>query len=109
MECKQPFRFTSPLLYERERAEGVSGDHTVLYECPVGYVQREAPHVYRAISAHAYAENGALNPLDAPGWLQQAFAVISSEKERLRRMADEERKGAGDAAYGQRVLRAQRG
>lgn len=109
MECQQPFRFTSPLLYERERVEEAPGKYTVLHECPVGYVQREAPHIYRAIAAHSYAENGSLNPLESPGWLQQAIGVVGSEKERLRRMADEERKSKGDANYGQRALRARNG
>jgi hypothetical protein len=94
------FRFTSPLLYERNAG--------VLRECPVGYVLRNAPHVNRAVNAQSYAENGALNPLDCPTWLQQAMTVVSSERTRLREMKDTGASGKSDSNYGQRVLRGRR-
>lgn len=110
MQGQQAFRFTSPMLHAREEREKVEpGTHTILCECPVGYVLRTTPWVYRAIGAHVHAENGALNPLESPGWLQQALSVIGSEKERLRRLNDSARQGKSDSAAGvQAITRGRR-
>lgn len=107
---QQAFRFTSPLLYEREeREKAKQGTHTIINECPVSYVLRHEPHVYEAINAHAYVENGALNPLTTPPWLRQAIGVVGSERERLRRLGEKKKQSSSDSNYGARTLRASRG
>jgi hypothetical protein len=104
MEAQQAHRFTSPLLYEMAESGGLeSSTYAILKECPIGKVLRETAWVYDAINAFSYAENGAFNPLDSPTWLQQAMSVVGSEKERCRRMKDEDQKTKRDCAYGKRV------
>lgn len=93
------FRFTSPHLKEA---------HRLLTECPVGAILREAPYVYDAIRASAYAESGALNGLDVPEYLQRAIGVIGSERERLWRMKHETKAARGDSQYGMAVRNANR-
>jgi hypothetical protein len=90
------FRFTSPKLSEKD---------SCLKECPIGVILREAPYVYSAIQAHAYAECGSFNPLESPHWLQQAISVVGSEKERLRQIKDGERNLKRDSQIGQRMVR----
>jgi hypothetical protein len=94
------FRFSSPALKEEDR---------LLTECPVGLVSRETPYIYEAISAHAYAENGALNPLESPAWLQGALSVVASERHRLRELKDSQRKQKQKSEQGLRTRRQRRG
>ena len=84
------WRFTSPLL-NHEMPESA-----LIRECPVGLVLRDGPHVYDLISAHSYAENGALNPLDSPSYLQAGIRVVASERARLRELADADRQTKRD-------------
>jgi len=91
------YRSTSPELYNRDKRDGMPDKHTLLRTCPVGEVLREAPYVYDAISAQGYADAGALNPLTLPIWGQHAIRVVSSERSRLQRMADEQRKNQRNA------------
>jgi hypothetical protein len=93
------WRYTSPML------DSMGPDAAVLRECPVGLILREGPHVYDAIAAHAYAENGALNPLDSPPYLQSAIRVVASERARLRELADADRQTKKDQAYLGKALR----
>ena len=86
--------FTSPHLEESDR---------ILRECPIGAVLREAPHVYDAIRASNAVESGAMNPIDAPIYLQHALSVIISERDRLWRMRDDERKSKSDSSHGMKV------
>lgn len=79
-------------------------DAGLLRECPVGLVLREGPHIYQVINAHAYAENGAINPLGSPHYLQQGLNVVGSEKARLRDIKDEERQLHGDRDTLKRAL-----
>lgn len=98
-EGSQVFRYTSPYLQD--------GDD-MLNECPVGKIMRESPHVYDAIAAHTYSENGALNPLECSPWLQAAIRVVGSERGRLEDMRQEEQRNKVDAKRGQ-SLRKRRG
>ena len=87
-------RFTSPLLAD-----------TVLYECPTGYVLREAPWAYDVLEAAALAENA--SPAEwagLPRWYQHATRLVRSEQARLRELEAEARRAASDsrAAQGQR-------
>ena len=66
---------------------------------------RQAPHVYDAIRAAFYAENGSINPLDMPLYLQRAFGVIGAERDRLWRMKEEDTKSKRDSRYGMQVRR----
>jgi hypothetical protein len=70
----------------------------LLYECPTGYVLREARWVYDVIDT--------VNRLDAcsprewmglPLWFRHAARLVSSERSRLR---DEDRKQEEDARRG---------
>lgn len=107
--CKKPgvniegsmaFRFTSPELYRMEKDDAVEdGAYSLLRSCPVGRILSDGPYVYDAIAAHSYAEAGALNPLEATQWLQQALRVVGSERARLRQM-EREREAAQRAAAG---------
>jgi hypothetical protein len=91
------FRSTSPQLL-------VNGKPGELRECPVGRVLREAPYVYKALGAQACVENGSLNPLTAPTWLQEAMRVVAAERARLRELATPDRTGEADAAHARRVV-----
>ena len=85
------FRSTSTHLDEPDRS---------IRECPVGMILRETPYVYEAIGAAAHVENGALNPLNESPWLQGAIRVVSSERERHRRLRDELSKSRADSRAG---------
>lgn len=93
------FRFTSPALIE------LGQDASMLYECPTGATMREAPHVYDALRAWSNSEKSSVDIMEQPQWLQSAFAVLSSEQNRLREIADAERQSKADAGYGARKLR----
>ena len=94
------FRFTSPALKEEDR---------LIKECPVGVIFKESPYVYNALNAYAHSENGCFNPLESPLWLQDAFCVIASEKARLQKIKDEERRSKRDSKYGMRVRQSRHG
>lgn len=77
----------------------------MLYECPVGMVHREAPYVYDVINAHGLSEGAGLALLEQPRWLQQAFRVVGSERERHREHDQRERQAKHDARYGASILK----
>jgi hypothetical protein len=97
VEGESAFRFSSPLLNE-------SGNE-ILRECPTGAVMRDAPWVYDVLGLYAYAEHGGFEIQRQPRWVQSALQVIGSEKERLRRLAESEKQGKGDAAYARRLVK----
>jgi hypothetical protein len=91
MEAKgnMAFRFTSPILEEKDR---------VLYECPVSAVMKLAPHIYDVIPLHSYvSDSGSVDYLQLSPWAQRAVRVIGGEKGRLWDMARAEEKGHRDA------------
>ena len=90
------WRFTSPMLSEKDR---------VLYECPVGAVLREAPYLYDAIAYEGYAESGAFDPSTKPQFLQDAMRVIASERGRMWEISRQRERSKTDAAYGAKALR----
>lgn len=94
------YRFTSPLLNEDEDEAD-----SMLRECPVGHVLREAPHVYDVLGLYRYAEHEGLRIQKQPRWLQTALRVVDSEKERLRKMSESDKQLKGDAAYAGRVAK----
>jgi hypothetical protein len=91
------FRSTSPHLQPKDGKEVEGRD--IVRECPVGMVLRETPYVYDAVSAASYVESGALNPLEAPRWLQDAARIVGSERGRMFDIKQQQRRGASDAAY----------
>lgn len=84
-------------------------DSAILYECPVGMVHREAPYAWDAINVHSLAEGAGFALLRQSRWLQHAFRVIGSEKERHRQQDESERRARRDAGYGASVLRRRGG
>ena len=76
-----------------------------MHECPVGRILREAPHVFEAIMAYRYADGAGLEVLSFPRYLQSAFNVIASERERLRIMAEKDRESKADASHAASVLK----
>lgn len=100
-----PYRFTSPAL------QGKSKDHddSIMYECPVGYILREAPFVYDLLDAAVVTEHAGLDFLSSSRYLQHAVRLISSEKSRtseLRRSQSKQRsRGSRDSSYAAKVLR----
>ena len=84
-------RFTSPLLMD-----------FVIYECPVGFVLREAPWAYDAIEATGTAENcGPREWAQLPLWYKHCVRLVRSERERLRERQNENR--AAQRASGNRL------
>lgn len=92
------FRFSSPSLLE-------DGEPLVIKECPVGLVIREAPYVFQAIRIANYVENGAVNPLELSPWTQQAIAIVSSERARLREETKDGDQAVRDSEYRLRMNR----
>ncbi len=84
----------------------------MLTECPTGKAIRETPDVYAAIEAQAYAEVGALNPLEQTGWMQSAMRIASAERARLadiqREQEKQRRQSKGDADYARRLTSKRR-
>lgn len=91
------YRTSSPTLF--------GGPHGALRECPVGYLQREAPWVWDALAAAAYAENAGLEVLRQSAFLQQALRIIGSEKTRHRESAARVDRGKSDARHAKRMLK----
>ena len=94
---EQVFRSTSPRL-------ACGGRPGELRECPVGYVLREAPYVYKAITAATHIENGASDPTAVPTWLQGMVVAVSSERARHRELRDKNRVSASDADCARQVV-----
>lgn len=94
------FRSSSPHL-EKE--------HRELRECPVGSILRETPYIYSAIAASVYADNGSLNPLESPIWLQHAMRIVASERERLRELSNKDKATKSDSAAAGAALRRAHG
>lgn len=97
-----PFRFDSPVLQppKGSKDRGLS----ILYECPTGYLIREAPGIYSLIEAASRDEN--LSPADREKMstvYHDASRIVRSERERLRARRDRQRTAAGDVAHGQAV------
>jgi len=97
-EGEAVYRCSSPALADNPEL-------AILYECPVGLVQREAPYVYDVINAHSLSEGAGLALLEQPRWLQLAFRVIGSEQGRHREAERREQQAKTDARYGARVLK----
>ncbi len=95
-ESNMAFRFTSPLLSEKDQ---------VARECPIGAVLRETPYVYEAVEVATFVEVGAVNPQRQTPWMTRALRVVMSERARLREERKRQREGAGDAAKGARILK----
>jgi hypothetical protein len=112
--CKKPgfdlapgsnvFRFDSPILQppRGSKEPGLS----ILYECPTGFVIREAPGIYGLIDAVARDEN--LSPADrermSPVYLDAA-RLYRSEMARLREKREAKQRAQRDADYGARMLK----
>lgn len=92
------FFSTSPYLLHK-------GKPAELRECPVGAVLRESPHVYDVIGAYGTGEHIGPSILQEPLWLQHAFRVVGSERNRLMDLERTNDKAKHDAAYGARVRR----
>jgi hypothetical protein len=79
-------------------------EDSILRECPVGAILREAPQVYECIAAYSFVENGALDPRHESQWLQDGIRIVSAEKSRLQDVKDSQRKSKQDADYTRTVL-----
>lgn len=76
-----------------------------MYECPVGYILRNAAWAYDVLAAHAYAEYAGFEVLRQSAFLQSALRLVSAEKERHREAKHQQRQGQSDAAYAKRRLK----
>ncbi len=91
------WRYTSPALI----------DDDALYECPVGMLLREAPHVYDLIDACVLVENATPSEyLTMPRYFQHASRVYRSELARLDDLRQQARKSGADINYARRRLQA---
>jgi hypothetical protein len=96
-----PFAYTSPALQTQE--------DRALYECPVGYVLREAPHVYDILDRCSMAER--MTPTEAarvPQYMQRAMRLYGSEVNRLSALRDSSNVAARDAKAAERATRGRR-
>lgn len=114
IEGSEGFRLESPYLHEREKREKAQpGTHTIIRECPLGYVLRSGNHVIPVISVASDVENGALSTLDLAPWAASAVKVVNSERARCRESArekDKEQSGQrSDSRYAMNALRGRRG
>jgi len=103
----QAFRFDSPVLQPPigSKSPGLS----ILYECPTGYILREAAWLYGMIEAAARDEN--LSPADRERMslaYHDAARLYRSEMSRLRERRESKARARRDAEYGARVLGAGR-
>jgi hypothetical protein len=90
-----PFAFTAPAL------QGL-----VLRECPVGYLLREAPHVYDVIEFCRMGEHtSALDLASLPRYTRRAMRIYSSECARLDELRRATKDLAGDAAHAAGMVR----
>lgn len=95
------FRSASPRFYSEDgkELEGAS-----LKECPRSYVIRNAAHLFEAVAAFSFVEQApSLAILSQSKWLQEAFAVIGSEKNRLRDLKAKKSEAERHARYGARA------
>jgi hypothetical protein len=77
-----------------------------IYECPVGKVLREAPHIFDVIERGSMTEAMTPDIFDRlPGYMQRAIRVVSSERARLQEMPMSEMKGRHDSAAGMAARR----
>jgi hypothetical protein len=99
-EGKKVFRFTSPLLWKMDKAVGKDGAHTMINQCPVGYVQSNTSYIYNIIDLHNYVENGSINILTLSFWAQRMIGFCGAERSRLREMDRERQKLQRDSDMG---------
>lgn len=96
-EPRAVYRSTSPTLHDTPDDK--------LYECPVGYLLREAPWVFDIVHVAACCEHAGFDVLRQSAFTQCASRLVLSEvgRHRERRMAH--RQAKSDAGYGAAVLR----
>jgi hypothetical protein len=90
--------FSSPLLQE-------PGDE-MLTECPVGYVLREAPHIYDLLDYLSLSES--LSPLELgrmPRYFGQMLRVYQNELVRVQDLAYRQRAAEQSAEAAKRAIR----
>ena len=90
-------------MYGEEAAEWLSATLDGIDR--VDYWVSPTNRVYDAIRAHAYVSDGATDPYTLSGWAQQAIAVVSSEKARLRELDEADRRSKRDSQIGMRARR----
>jgi len=98
-----PFRFDSPAL--QPKPDGKDGI-PILYECPTGFILREAPWTYDVIDAAGRDENlspAHLNTMSV--YYHHAARLVRSERERLRARRESQRKGTNAATHAANVLK----
>jgi len=96
-----PFRFGSPVLVE-------SGE-SVLRECPVGKVLREAPHIYDLIDHLSFAENATPQEAEAMSrYYGYALRLYRSELARLQEDRESNHEVNLEASHAAQVLKARR-
>lgn len=73
----------------------------MLYECPTGYLLREAPHVFDVIEATGSLENASPPDLrQCSTYLQHAGRIVRAERARLRELREIRERQSNDSAYG---------
>lgn len=91
------YRSSSPVL--------VGTDDSMVYECPVGMLLREAPWVYDVLAAAAYSESAGFEVLRQSAFLQSGIRLVQSEKSRHREARQQQQQGKRDAQYARRRLK----
>ena len=92
-----PFRFSSPALNE------APGD-AILYECPTGYLLREAPHIFSAIEAASTLDNaGPAELRQCSPYLLHAWRAYRAENAGLRELREIRRMASTDSAAGMKA------
>jgi hypothetical protein len=97
-----PYVYSSPRLQDPE--------DRIMYECPTGYILREAPHVYDVLTACALVENA--SPVDLsmiPSYVLELAKVYGSEQARMMDNDHKQMQAKSDAAHGQAIVRSRRG
>lgn len=73
-------------------------------ECPTGLILREAPHTHDTLEMCGLIDNvGPAEFATLPTYLQHAWRFVSSEKERLRRLQEDQKGSVADSRYGSRL------
>lgn len=94
-----PVVFNSPILI-------TDPDIAILFECPVGYILREAAWCYDAIEiASLVAESSPSEFLKLPMFMQEASRVYANEKARLFEVKQKKAKADQDGKHGINVRR----
>ena len=96
------YRFTSP------RLNDLGEEASILYECPVGKILKDAPATYEIISMQQYVESGRFGPYELSRVTNRALSIIYSEKARLREIKDKFNRGKRDSEYGVNLIKRNR-